>query len=53
MGKMRNAYSVPDVKSERKRSLGRPRHRWESNIKKDLMGIACENIDWIHVRVQV
>jgi hypothetical protein len=29
MGEMRNAYSI---------SVGRPRHRWEVNIRMDLYG---------------
>jgi hypothetical protein len=33
MGKIRNAYKVMDGKSEEKRPLGRPSHRWKDNIK--------------------
>jgi hypothetical protein len=33
---MRNAYSILVGKSEGKRQLGRPRCRWEDNIRKDL-----------------
>ena len=36
-------------KSEGKRSLGRPRHRWEDNIKMDLQEVGCEGMDWIDV----
>jgi hypothetical protein len=36
-------------KHERKRSLGRPRHRWEYNIKMDLKDIGRESVDWINV----
>jgi len=32
-GKRRGAYRVLVVKSEGKRPLGRPRRRWEDNIK--------------------
>ena len=28
-------------KSEGKRTLGRPRRRWEDNIKKDLQEVGC------------
>jgi hypothetical protein len=35
-GEKRNAYRVLVGKPEGKRSLGRPRHRWEDNIKMDL-----------------
>jgi hypothetical protein len=34
-------------KSDGKRSLGRPRRRWEDNIKKDLREIAWSGMDWI------
>jgi hypothetical protein len=33
MGEMRNAYRVLVGKPEGRRQLGRPRHRWEDNIK--------------------
>jgi hypothetical protein len=34
---------------EGKRPLGRPRHRWEDNIKIDLQEMGCEGMDWIDV----
>jgi len=33
----------------RKRSLGRPRHRWEDNIKMDLQEVGCGGMDWIEL----
>ena len=33
-------------KPEGKRPLGRPRHRWEDNIKMDLQDVGCEGMDW-------
>jgi len=36
IGGMRNAYEILVRKPEWKRSLVRPRHRWENNIKVDL-----------------
>jgi hypothetical protein len=36
MGEGRGAYRVLVGKSEGKRPLGRPRRRWEDNIKTDL-----------------
>ena len=27
--------------------LGRPRHKWEDNIKTDLQEVGCEGMDWI------
>ena len=32
---------------EGKRSLGRPRHRWEDNIKMDLREVGYDVRDWI------
>ena len=29
-----------------KRPLGRPRHRWEDNIKMDLQEVGCGGMDW-------
>ena len=34
-------------KPEGKRPLGRPRHRWEDNIKMDLREVGCDARDWI------
>jgi hypothetical protein len=40
MGEGRNVYRVLVEKPERKKPLGRPRHRWEVGIKMDLRDIA-------------
>ena len=32
---------------EGKRPLGRPRHRWEDNIKMDIREVGCDPGDWI------
>jgi hypothetical protein len=32
---------------ERKRPLGRPRRRWEDNVKRDLQDVRWEGMDWI------
>jgi hypothetical protein len=32
-----------------KRPLGRPRHRWEDNIKMDLQEVGCRVMDWIEL----
>ena len=32
---------------EGKRSLGRPRHKWEDNNKIDLKGVGFGGMDWI------
>jgi hypothetical protein len=34
-------------KPEGRRPLGRPRPRWEDNIKMDLREVGWEGIDWI------
>ena len=39
MGERRYVYRVLVLKSEGKRSLGRPRHRWEDTIKMDLQEV--------------
>jgi hypothetical protein len=39
MGRERGAYRVLVGKPEGKRSLGRPRLRWEDNIKMKLQGV--------------
>jgi hypothetical protein len=32
-----------------KRPLGRPRHRWEDNIKMDLREIGIDGVNWIRL----
>jgi hypothetical protein len=49
MGERRGVYTVLVGKPERKRPLGRPRRRWEDNIKMDLQEVRCEGMDWIDV----
>jgi hypothetical protein len=44
-----NAYKILVGKPEGKRSLGRPRCRWEDNIRVDLKDIGWEGVDWIHL----
>jgi hypothetical protein len=46
MGEGRGMYRVLVGKPEGKRPLGRPRHRWEDNIK-DLQEVGCWGMDWI------
>jgi hypothetical protein len=36
MGERRGLYSISVGSPERKKPLGRPKHRWEDNIKIDL-----------------
>jgi hypothetical protein len=50
MGERRGAYRVLVGKSEGRRPLGRPRRRWEDNIKMDLREVGWEGgMDWIDV----
>jgi hypothetical protein len=49
MGEIRNACKIVVGKSERKRSLGRPRRWWEDNIKINIKEIGLEVVDWIHL----
>jgi hypothetical protein len=49
MGEVRGAYNILVGKPEGRRPLGRPRHRWEDNIKMDLRKIGFGNLDWIHL----
>ncbi|KAJ4432334.1 hypothetical protein ANN_20953 [Periplaneta americana] len=49
MGEYKNAYSVFVGRPEGKRPLGRPRHRWENNIKMDLKEVEYDDRDWINL----
>jgi hypothetical protein len=48
-GGRRGVYSILEGKPEGKIPLGRPRHRWKGNIKKDLQELGCEGIDCIEL----
>jgi len=45
----RGVYRVLVGKPEGKRSLVRPRRRWEDNIKMDLQEVGCGGMDWIEL----
>jgi hypothetical protein len=47
MGQRRGACSILVGKPEGKRQLGKPRHRWEDNIKMNLQEIGWVGRDWI------
>jgi len=49
MGEKRGAYRFLVGKPEGKRPLGRPRHRWEENIKLDLQEVGCRGMNWIEL----
>jgi hypothetical protein len=44
---MKGASRVLVEKTDVKRPLGRPRRRWEDNIKVDLQEIGCGGMDWM------
>jgi hypothetical protein len=45
----RDVYRVLVEKPEGKGPLGRPRRRWEDNIKMDLQEVGCGGMDWIEL----
>jgi hypothetical protein len=47
MGEKRNAYRLLVGKPEGRRPLGRPRHRWLDNIRRDLVEVGWSDMDWI------
>jgi hypothetical protein len=49
MGDRRGAYRVLVRKPEGKRAVGRPRHRWEDNMKMDLQEVGCGGLGWIEL----
>jgi hypothetical protein len=49
MGEVRGAYNILVGRPEGRRPLGRPRRRWEDNIKIDLREICFGDVDWINL----
>jgi hypothetical protein len=49
VGEGRGVYRVLVGKPEGKRPLGRPRSRWEDNIKADLQEVGCGGMYWIEL----
>ncbi|KAJ4428630.1 hypothetical protein ANN_24675 [Periplaneta americana] len=49
MGESRNAYRMLVGRPEGIRPLGRPRRRWEDNIKMDLREVGNDGRDWINL----
>ena len=51
MGEGRDVYRVLVGKPERKRPLGRSRHRWEDNtsIKMNLQEVGSGDMEWIEL----
>ena len=48
-GERRAVYRVLVGKPEGKRPFGRPRRRWEDNVKMDLQEVGCGCMDWIEL----
>jgi hypothetical protein len=46
---MRGAYKVLVGRPEGRTPLGRPKHRWEDDIKMDLQEVGWGGTDWIAV----
>jgi hypothetical protein len=46
-GGQQNLYRLSVSKPGGKRPLGRPKLRWEDNIKMDFLEVRCDDIDWI------
>jgi hypothetical protein len=49
MGEERGVHRVLVGKPEGKRALGRPRRRWEDNIKMDLQEVGGGRGDWMEL----
>ena len=49
MGDRRRVFRVLVGKPEGKRPRGRPRRKWEENIKMDLQEVGCGGMDWIEL----
>jgi hypothetical protein len=47
MGEVRGAYNILVGRPDGRRPLGRPRRRWEDNIKMDLREIGFGDVDLI------
>jgi hypothetical protein len=49
MGEGKGGYRVLVGRPEKNRPLGRPRRRWEDNIKMDLRGTGIDRANWIRL----
>ena len=49
MVERKGVYRVFVEKPEGRSPFGRPRRRWEDNIKMDLQEVGCEGMDWIEL----
>jgi hypothetical protein len=49
MGEVRKVCKTLVGKPEGKRSLGRPKHRWEDEIRMDVRAIGRWGVEWIQL----
>ena len=49
MGESRGDYRILVGKLVGKRPFGRPRRRWDDNIKMDFQKLGCVSVDWIEM----
>jgi hypothetical protein len=49
MDDMANACRILVGNSQGKIPVGGPRRRWEDNVKMDLKGIGCKDVDWVQL----
>jgi hypothetical protein len=49
MGEVRGAYNILVGRPKGRRPLGRPRCRWENDIKMDLWEMGFGDVDWIRL----
>jgi hypothetical protein len=49
MGEGIGVYRIMVGKTEGRRPLGRPRRRWEDNIRMDLREVVCGCVDWMEL----
>jgi hypothetical protein len=49
MGEKSDAYRILVGRLEGRRPLGRPRRRWEDNIKMDIREVGWEDMNWIEL----
>jgi hypothetical protein len=49
IGEGRGVYRDLIGKTESKKPLGRPRRRWEDNVKMDLREIGIDGVNWIQL----
>jgi hypothetical protein len=55
MGEGRGMYRILVGKAKGKRPLGRPRHRWEDNIKMNLQEVGCgvwTGLSWLRIETR-